>query len=113
VSHRVVEVSTGTRLQFARETIETYGRKAALVVTKRIHCAMPCVAMGIPTVFIGPKTYRTEIVEEIGLKRWQRSNLPIWPFAHRIDRIPAPLDISAIQNSIRTDLRNRIAAALA
>jgi hypothetical protein len=113
VSHRVVEVSTNTRLQFAKEMIETYGKKAALVVTKRIHCAMPCVAMGIPTVFIGPKTYRTEIVEEIGMKRWARSTLITRPFAPKVDQIPAPLDISAIQKTIRADLRSRIAAALA
>ena len=113
VSHRVAEVSSSTRLQFAKEMIGTYGKKAALVVTKRIHCAMPCIAMGVPTVFIGPKTYRTEIVEEIGLKRRDRWHPIKRPFEARIDQIPTPLDIANIKNKVRTDLKSRIAAALA
>ena len=113
VSHRFVDVSAETRLQYAREIVETYGRKAGLVITKRIHCAMPCVAMGIPTIFIGPKTYRTEIVEEIGLKRREDWNPIRRPFEGRIDRIPEPLDIGEIKARIRSDLRNRIQAALA
>jgi hypothetical protein len=113
VSHRVAETPTEVRLRFAREIIETYGRKAALIVTKRIHCAMPCVAMGIPTVFIGPKTNRTAIVEEIGLKRHSKWHPISHPFASRVAEIPPALDIDGIKTQIRQDLRKRIAAALA
>ena len=39
------------RLTVAYEIMESYA-SAKLVVTQRIHCALPCVAMGIPVVFI-------------------------------------------------------------
>jgi hypothetical protein len=112
VSHRLPETPTEVRLRFAREIIETYGRNAALVVTKRIHCAMPCVAMGIPTVFIGQKTNRTSIIGEIGLKFQSKWHPIMHPFASRIDEIPPALNIDGIKSKIRQDLRTRIAAAL-
>jgi hypothetical protein len=113
ISHRVAETPTEVRLSFAKSMIETYGRRAALVVTKRIHCAMPCIAMGVPTVFIGPKTDRTSIVEEIGLERRDRWSPITKPFAPRISEIPKPLDISAIKTKVKADLQARIAAAIA
>lgn len=36
----------------AREILKIYKEQASLVVTSRIHVAMPCIAMGIPVVFI-------------------------------------------------------------
>ncbi|WP_312407400.1 polysaccharide pyruvyl transferase family protein [Rhizobium sp.] len=113
ISHRVAETPTDVRLAFAKSMVETYGRKAALVVTKRIHCAMPCIAMGVPTVFIGPKTDRTSVVEEIGLERRDPWHPITRPFAPRISEIPAALDISGVKTKIKADLQARIAAALA
>ena len=37
----------------ARDLLEEYRLHARLVVTTRLHCALPCVAMGIPVVFVG------------------------------------------------------------
>lgn len=36
--------------EIAEETLERYKREARLVITSRLHCALPCVAMGIPTI---------------------------------------------------------------
>lgn len=36
----------------ARQLLETYKNEAKLVITPRIHCAMPCIAMGIPVILI-------------------------------------------------------------
>lgn len=36
----------------ARELINMYRDTAKLVITSRIHCAMPCLAMGIPVIFL-------------------------------------------------------------
>ncbi|MBO5472331.1 MAG: polysaccharide pyruvyl transferase family protein [Lachnospiraceae bacterium] len=36
----------------ARAIYERYKKEAALVITSRIHCAQPCLAMGIPVIFI-------------------------------------------------------------
>lgn len=36
----------------AREILDIYKTQASLVITSRIHVAMPCIAMGIPVIFI-------------------------------------------------------------
>ena len=36
----------------ARGLLETYAN-AGLVITSRLHCALPCIAMGTPVVFVG------------------------------------------------------------
>ncbi|MDD6055235.1 MAG: polysaccharide pyruvyl transferase family protein [Helicobacteraceae bacterium] len=36
----------------AQETLDLYKNKAKLVITSALHCAAPCVAMGIPTILI-------------------------------------------------------------
>ena len=36
----------------AKKLLEKYKTEAKLVITPRIHCAMPCIAMGIPVIFI-------------------------------------------------------------
>ncbi len=113
VSHRIIDVTAATRLQYAKEIVESYGKKAALVVTKRIHCAMPCIAMGIPVIFLGPKTYRTQIVEEVGLRRYDAWHPLKHPFTRKIEVWPQPLDITETKKRVTADIKSRIAAALA
>jgi hypothetical protein len=36
----------------ARELCRRYAQEGALVVTSRLHCAAPCIAMGIPTIVV-------------------------------------------------------------
>ena len=40
-----------TRMKDVKDLLEQYG-KAKLVITSLIHCALPCVAMGTPVIFI-------------------------------------------------------------
>ena len=40
---------------YAKKVLEKYYNEAKLVITSRIHSAMPCIAMGIPVIFIHPK----------------------------------------------------------
>lgn len=114
VTHRFVDVSTETRLIYAKEIVATYRQKAAMVITSRIHCAMPCVAMGIPVLYIGNKNYRTEALEEVGLKRYSfKEKGFIGRFRPSpIRGWPKPLDIQDIQEKIRRDLISRIETAL-
>lgn len=35
-----------------RKLLERYYKEATLIVTSRLHCAVPCIAMGIPTVVV-------------------------------------------------------------
>ncbi len=39
------------RMAHAQELVETYAR-ARLVITSRIHCALPCLGLGTPVVFV-------------------------------------------------------------
>lgn len=39
-------------LRLTREILEEYRDNARLVVTSRLHCALPCISMGIPTIVV-------------------------------------------------------------
>jgi hypothetical protein len=45
--------SQDAKRMLARDLLDEYRTYASLVVTPRLHCALPCVAMGIPVVFVG------------------------------------------------------------
>lgn len=52
MTHKIEKVySETTKMQLARELLEFYRTKVSRVITTRLHCALPCVAMGIPVVF--------------------------------------------------------------
>jgi Polysaccharide pyruvyl transferase len=54
VSHRVDPVaSPGDRVAMAQSLLDLYAQ-ASLVVTSRIHCALPCLAFGTPVIFLRP-----------------------------------------------------------
>jgi hypothetical protein len=48
--------SQDAKRMLARDVLAEYRDHARLVVTTRLHCALPCVAMGIPVVFVGDPT---------------------------------------------------------
>jgi len=49
----------------ARDLLDMYRREARLVITTRLHCAIPCAAMGIPVIFFGKKDeYRTALLRD-------------------------------------------------
>ena len=70
VTHNISpNIPEDDKIKQAKNLLSLYKKKAKLVITSRVHCALPCVAMGIPVVFLGnPKDYRTSIVQDIGLK---------------------------------------------
>ncbi len=103
----------GTRQAYAREVLDAYRRRAAFVVTSRIHCAMPCAAMGVPVAYCGPVSERTEILEEIGVPRRRPPKSAIEARLSRFKTWPEPVDLSSVKARVRSDLRTRIAAALA
>lgn len=45
--------SQEAKRMLARDLLREYRDHASLVVTPRLHCALPCIAMGIPVVFVG------------------------------------------------------------
>ncbi len=50
-SNQIPNNSIETRMNNVKELLERYG-KAKLVITSLIHCALPCVALGTPVIFI-------------------------------------------------------------
>jgi len=70
VSHQVPwRLSENIKFIYARHLLHLYGERAKLIVTTRLHCALPCVAMGIPVVFFGDeKDYRISLLKDVGLK---------------------------------------------
>src|SRR5690606_3529899 len=60
-------LSNDTKFTMAQELLDYYREEAGLVVTSRIHCAMPCAAMGIPVVYTGVREGRTEVIDLLGI----------------------------------------------
>lgn len=61
--------------KIAFERLELLSREASLVVTRRIHIAMPCATMGIPVIYCYDNKYdaRASVIQEI---------LPIYDIKH-------------------------------
>lgn len=57
------------RRDIANHLLDHYKNNADLVITTKIHAAMPCIAMGIPVVFLYEKSdmddYRVKIIESL------------------------------------------------
>lgn len=92
------------KISMAGHILEMYREQASLVVTSKIHCAMPCIAMGIPVVFFGDKNdYRISILEDLGL--------PIYPpdakseTRSKIDWNPEAINIEEEKMEIRRKIR--------
>lgn len=51
--HAPMDMACRTRIQEAESLLREYAR-ARLVITSKIHCALPCLALGTPVVFVTP-----------------------------------------------------------
>lgn len=89
--------------EFAGERLDTLKMTAKLVVTTRIHIAMPCVAMGIPVCFHYPNKYdsRASIVTEY-FPIYERHELG------RIDWNPVCPDIESIKAETKLLFTHRL-----
>ncbi|MGZ0176765.1 MAG: polysaccharide pyruvyl transferase family protein [Acidimicrobiales bacterium] len=119
--------SAETRRVFAGELLDYYRRNACLVVTTKLHCALPCAAMGIPVVmFADPADARmTPVVESIGINAFEADRLATSVagrvrrrrenrrIATDVDWSPEPRDLTAIKQRVTQDIEARIAQVLA
>ncbi|MCM1251849.1 MAG: polysaccharide pyruvyl transferase family protein [Clostridium sp.] len=73
---------------------EKYKKEARVIVTSRLHCAVPCIAAGIPVVIV-KNTFTTPFT-------WLDSITPIYVKENyaSIDWYPPPVDICAIKEKI-------------
>ncbi len=54
---------TGT---YAEKLLNEYSEKASLIITSRMHCAVPCMALGIPVIFVQKRfNYRFTWLEDL------------------------------------------------
>jgi hypothetical protein len=104
-----------TKLKYARDLIEFYRDNGRLVITTRLHCALPCIAMGIPVVFFGdPTDFRTSIVRDIGgiiyNKRLHQRGVvgKLGAMLDPVDWSPEPIDVSAIRQRLLEEVKDRI-----
>ena len=81
----------------AQEILDRYKNEAKLVITSRIHCAMPCIAMGIPVIYIHRGNHkedtRLDVIkglipaytpEQVDIINWNPKALNIEPFKKAI-----------------------------
>lgn len=101
---RLPDLTPGLKEELSQHLLDTYSRTAALVITSKIHCAMPCIAMGIPVVFLYDKAkkddYRVGIIKDlIGIQYVGESKLDRLLFnrlrQRSIDWAPAALDLES------------------
>ena len=51
-SAELISYGAGATTKLASTMLQRYAEEAALVVTSRLHCAAPCLAMGIPVIIV-------------------------------------------------------------
>lgn len=69
ISHIVpVILAEESKRNIAKELLQYYSDNASVIITTKLHCALPCAAMGIPVVFFGDdKDYRLDVLKDIGV----------------------------------------------
>ena len=86
----------------AREIYERYIKEGALVITSRIHCAQPCLAAGIPVIFICERvSFRYEVL---------RQYIPIYTLdsLQNIDWNPQPVKLESVKKKLLENAKHRI-----
>lgn len=94
-----------TKNQLAKDLLTYYRENARSVITSRIHCAMPCFALGIPVIYSGVSEYRTKIIDEIGVPTVSFSRFK--RIKHSSLKFGTP-DFEKRKLSIASDLRQKL-----
>lgn len=107
VSHQIANVDFTAKNTYAEALLKFYRDRANSIVTSRIHCAMPCAAMGIPVVYIGIEEYRTDVLKIPGIeytraKKFRKLNFDELKFFEK--------DFDDIKEKTLKDLRSRLSA---
>lgn len=88
---------------YARGLLDMYQRQAKLVITTRLHCLLPCIAMGIPVIFFGNQNdYRISWVRELGVKIYTVDDLDT------VDWAPQPLPFEIQKDKMISDFKKMI-----
>lgn len=93
-----------TKMKMAEDLIDKYSR-AKLVITSRLHCVLPCIAMNTPVVFLH------EDVRDCRFRGLtELMNCYTMESTHRIDwdNIQNPVDVEYITKSLSSTVKNFI-----
>lgn len=97
-------------LKHTEELLNRYKNEAKLIITTALHCAAPCVAMGIPVVLI-MDNYKEQMTRFSALE----GILPLYSFEdlkqNKIDFNPKNLDIEELKENLLLNLKLSIAKA--
>ena len=88
--------------QYMEKRLELYRDTAKLVITSRLHCAAPCIAMGIPVIFVC-NTYSSSYA-------WLEKFIPVYTreeFA-KIDWNPQPIEYEEMKDVILHSASKRL-----
>ena len=81
---------------------EQYQTEASLVITSRLHCAVPCIAYGIPVIY-APKRNSSR-------SAWLQKIIPIYDkdSYKNIDWYPKPVDVEELKKVVLQNAANRV-----
>jgi hypothetical protein len=116
MTHSMPPLGPEATLPFAQKLLDLYRDDACLVITTRLHTALPCLAMGIPVVFFGsPADGRTSVVKDIGGTIYQHrlhaKSLGRGVLGRALDQVdwsPEPLDLSAVKARLAQAVAERM-----
>lgn len=100
-----IPMDNEVKLAVAGQFLDFYHKKAGLVVTSRIHCAMPCAAIGIPVIYTGVRDGRTAVIDMIGIPSARTTVFT--PLRLNKSRFPTP-SFEDTKKRITADLHGRL-----
>lgn len=116
LTHVMPPLDYRVTLPCAEQLLELYRDTARLVITTRLHAALPCIAMGIPVVYFSdPRDGRANIVRDIGgiiyhkqLHTKTAARGMLGKMIEHVDWSPQPLDISQFKARMAAAVRSRL-----
>lgn len=81
---------------------EQYQKEAKLVITSRLHCAVPCIAYGIPVIYVPEK--------RSSRSAWLQKIVPVYDKTEyqNIDWFPKPVEIEPLKKLLLENAAKRV-----
>ena len=93
------------RFKICDELLKSYAKDAKIVVTSRLHCVLPCIAMGIPVIYVSENHSKRFAWIDKYLRIYTRSE---W---EKIDWSPLPIEIEEIKSLMKLTAKAAIMSA--
>ena len=94
----------------AQKLLERYKNEATLVITSALHCAQPCLALGIPVVFVNPGQEKCERFSSFKgiIPIYERKDFEMG----NVDFFPASPDFESLKKDMLENLKLSVKKAL-